>query len=274
MSLEASRWAWGQSISPTEKLVLLALADHANKANQCWPSLRRIEARTGLARSTVAANLNSLEANGFLGRQRSTGRSSTRYFLNITRNLCAELPEAHVSFSETVSEADCSSSSSGPQRSGEQTATVRQPDPNQSRISKEPKLKPTCGVSRSNEKDRQGMCPAPTENLASARLGGINAVGEAFNADPDHLPEWLPASLWREFVEHRAQLQAPMTKIAQKHALSALEALRQRGEDVATVISQSIAHGWKGLFATGETRRGKTASERRGEATAEALKQI
>jgi hypothetical protein len=62
MSNCALSWAWAQSVSSTEKLVLLCLADHADQAGRCWPSLTRIQERTGLARSTVAKVLDQLEA--------------------------------------------------------------------------------------------------------------------------------------------------------------------------------------------------------------------
>ena len=62
MSIAARDWAWGLQIAPPQKLVLLALAEHANDGCECWPSLSRLATMTGLARSTVAEALNALEA--------------------------------------------------------------------------------------------------------------------------------------------------------------------------------------------------------------------
>ncbi len=41
MSVAATQWAWRQALKPAAKLVLLALADRANDAGECWPSVHR-----------------------------------------------------------------------------------------------------------------------------------------------------------------------------------------------------------------------------------------
>lgn len=54
MSIETSRWAWTvPDLSPTQKLVLLHLADRANPANLAWPSIKGISLDTGLGRASV-----------------------------------------------------------------------------------------------------------------------------------------------------------------------------------------------------------------------------
>lgn len=82
MSLKATTHAWRTGgISPTAKLVLLAIADHADDEGVAWPSIGRIEAFTGLARSSVCRLLDELEAAGLIERKRGgpVGRESTRY---------------------------------------------------------------------------------------------------------------------------------------------------------------------------------------------------
>jgi len=81
MSLKATTHAWKAAISPTAKLVLLAIADHADDEGVAWPSIGRIEAFTGLARSSVCRLLDELEAVGLIERKRGgpVGRESTRY---------------------------------------------------------------------------------------------------------------------------------------------------------------------------------------------------
>lgn len=84
MSIKATEWAWSQNVSPSEKILLLALADHADSEGVCWPSLDRMQEMTGLNRSTVTRNLKALESMGIIYRERSKGGSglSTRYRLN------------------------------------------------------------------------------------------------------------------------------------------------------------------------------------------------
>lgn len=72
--------AWAHQGDPTTKLILLALAEHADSNGRCWPSIGRLAALTGLHRATVIRVLGRLETDGVIERTRSTGRS-TRYKL-------------------------------------------------------------------------------------------------------------------------------------------------------------------------------------------------
>ena len=65
MSVNATRFAWECDLSKTTKrsakrLVLLALADRANKENTCFPSIARVVKDTGMDRKTVMSTINDL----------------------------------------------------------------------------------------------------------------------------------------------------------------------------------------------------------------------
>lgn len=65
MSVNATRFAWECDLSKTKKrsakrLVLLALADRANKENTCFPSIARVVKDTGMDRKTVMNTINDL----------------------------------------------------------------------------------------------------------------------------------------------------------------------------------------------------------------------
>ena len=65
MSRKATDWAWRiQASSPSIKLVLLALADRADDAGECYPSVERLEADTGLNRKTIIKATRELEKTG------------------------------------------------------------------------------------------------------------------------------------------------------------------------------------------------------------------
>jgi len=51
-------------MGPTHRLIMLALADHADDAGRCYPSLDRLAKRTGLSLRAVRSNLRQLEADG------------------------------------------------------------------------------------------------------------------------------------------------------------------------------------------------------------------
>ena len=65
MSVNATRFAWECDLSKTTKrsakrLVLLALADRANKESICFPSIARVVKDTGMDRKTVMNTINDL----------------------------------------------------------------------------------------------------------------------------------------------------------------------------------------------------------------------
>ena len=80
MSAEHVGWAFRQrGLTPTRKLVLVALADRCNKDTlRCDPSIRKIMDDTGLGERTVFRALLDLEEDGFIKRVQRTrpnGRS-------------------------------------------------------------------------------------------------------------------------------------------------------------------------------------------------------
>ena len=82
MSIKIMSQCWAVSgISPPQKLVLLALADHADDAGLCWPSVATISERTGLSESTTRRAIAELEKLGHLTRKFQTGRP-TYYSIN------------------------------------------------------------------------------------------------------------------------------------------------------------------------------------------------
>ncbi len=69
MSWVALAHAWSISLCPRDKLVLLALADHANDEDfTCFPSVRHLCLKTNMCRATVFKALESLEDLGLIKR--------------------------------------------------------------------------------------------------------------------------------------------------------------------------------------------------------------
>ena len=74
MSTDATIWAWKQrDLSPSQKLVLLTMADRANEEHRCWPSNVRMQADTGLDRKTIYGCIADMEKKGLLRVFKSTG---------------------------------------------------------------------------------------------------------------------------------------------------------------------------------------------------------
>lgn len=83
MSLDATCWAWQQKVRPTQKLVLLSLADRADEKHQCHPSIARLEADTGLYRETIMEAIAAMEEAGILAVDRSHGRGNRYRLLGV-----------------------------------------------------------------------------------------------------------------------------------------------------------------------------------------------
>lgn len=78
MSVDATRWAWQcEGLRPSEKLLLLALADRADESCECYPSESRLKRDTGMDRKTVMAAVAGLERAGLLVVEREVGRVNT-----------------------------------------------------------------------------------------------------------------------------------------------------------------------------------------------------
>ena len=80
-------WAWRQALTPTLKLILMALADAADDHGGCWPSVSTLAKKCTVSTRTVQRSLRVLIHSGLLiaeTRQRRDGSStSNRYRLLI-----------------------------------------------------------------------------------------------------------------------------------------------------------------------------------------------
>ncbi|MDQ6988484.1 MAG: helix-turn-helix domain-containing protein [Mariprofundaceae bacterium] len=81
MSTDATVWAWKEKgIKSSDKIVLLSLADRANEAHVCFPSITRLAADTCLNRKTIIECLLRLENSGLI-RSKKRGGSVNVYTL-------------------------------------------------------------------------------------------------------------------------------------------------------------------------------------------------
>lgn len=80
-------WAWRQTLAPTLKLVLMALADAADDQGVCWPSVSTLARKCSVSTRTVRRALRVLVDQGLLvaePRRRPDGSStSNRYCLHL-----------------------------------------------------------------------------------------------------------------------------------------------------------------------------------------------
>jgi DNA-binding MarR family transcriptional regulator len=83
MNDRAWDWAWHcRGLTPTQRLVLLALAEQAGEDGATYlPPLRRLQRMTGLSRRGIAKTLHALEAAGWIVTERAEYDGATAYRL-------------------------------------------------------------------------------------------------------------------------------------------------------------------------------------------------
>jgi len=72
MSVYAMAWAFEQDCPPTERFVLVVLADNIRENNHCWPKMETVARKTGFSRRTVINAIASLEKRGLLQVEKRT----------------------------------------------------------------------------------------------------------------------------------------------------------------------------------------------------------
>ena len=81
MSVQAMTWAWEQNLDPSDKLVLLALANRSNhETGVCYPGQKLIAQECSMSDRSVRRHLKNLEALGLIERRprmRKEGRGRT-----------------------------------------------------------------------------------------------------------------------------------------------------------------------------------------------------
>ena len=87
MSIKCLAWAWGKQLPPLPKLVLLAIADHADDNGYAWPGVSGVAQKCGVSKRTVQRYVNTLVQRDIISvetRQRPDGsNTSNAYQLNI-----------------------------------------------------------------------------------------------------------------------------------------------------------------------------------------------
>ncbi len=83
MSIAFMIAVWQLKIPPHEKLVLLALADHARDNGLCWPSVDHLAEKCSLSDRQIQRTIRKLQEKGFLLIEPRRGRSNN-YQLGVT----------------------------------------------------------------------------------------------------------------------------------------------------------------------------------------------
>lgn len=114
MSVDATRFVWGLNLRPTEKLIMLSIADRAGETHEAWPSIGRLEKDTCLDRKTIIAKLKTLCEIGILsdtGDKKGATMSVKKYRINGVNGRDEAVPKTEQSQKRNSSENGTDSSS-------------------------------------------------------------------------------------------------------------------------------------------------------------------
>ena len=183
MSTTVMAICWPLQMPPTQKAVLISLADNANDQGECWPSLPKICERTCFSERAVQGAIAWLEAHGAVVADRSNGRH-TRY--RVTPDTYQ--PPQHIHPRRKCTPA--ADAPEPPQQMREPPQLMRQPPQQVPSNRKEP--------SRTVSKSNRQKAPA----CAVARPDGVSE------------------QTWTDWLQLRKAKRAPVTETVLRGAIS------------------------------------------------------
>ena len=236
---QRARLVFGAEMSPVCKLVLLALSDHLGSNATCYPSVPRLQLRTGYSRRTVLRALEELEQLKAIQITRAPGRSNV-YTLDLD---WLRANQCHSDTSATVTPV--------PERHGypchSDTPPVPQRHPTRATVTpkgdqegdqegdylKEIKTSPSVNKSQKvTPAKKKTRCLTRQQAAALPIPDGLPAgYADAFTT----WCEVRPGSTWRQSP---AQIERTHRKLLQAYS---------EGKDVVKGLERAIEGGWKGI---------------------------
>ncbi len=214
MSNSALAWAWSQKLSGMgEKCVLAALADYADDAGKCWPSIDTLAARCSGNRKSIIRIIKRLRDENLI----AVTYEKSRYGRKAVYRLNQSYSATSGALSPVASWDQC--------QSHHATGTS-----------------PTMSFDWSHDATLTIIEPSIELSIEPSKRAKAKAkqlIG---------LPDWLPSKAWNGFVTARKEAKKPMTARAVELAIKQLDDLRSQGHHPAAVLDQSVMRGWSGLF--------------------------
>ncbi len=109
MSLRIMEQVFNSNLKPTQRLIMICLADNSNNEGVCFPSLNTIIKKSGLSRDTVVSNIKKLEENSNLYKKyrsrKKGGRSSNKYLLFPNQNASILSEEDYDLFEDLLTQS-------------------------------------------------------------------------------------------------------------------------------------------------------------------------
>jgi Helix-turn-helix domain len=253
------------------RLVLLALADHANDEGYCHPSVARLARKSALTERNVQLILRNLEARGELVTLRNAGRGNVNAYwvlppATVTRltlegknaknfHPLQTLEEKMKSATEKV-KTDAQKVKAATEKvkptSPRTVKNHQEPSRTTTRLEVQTRKQTLLGPKSTTRKPSKVHQPS---SAARTTLGTTNgfAKGSARDAWNSWLtanapPDWLEPEPWARWLGDLDEREIRVTSGRLEEHLKRLHDLQASGESQAAIVARAIAGGWSNLY--------------------------
>lgn len=232
MSIKFLNHCWHlPHISPTQKLVLISLADQANDQGVCWPAVANIQSRTNLSRRAVQYAINALGEKGYLVIHRR-GNNSNWYDLSPVFNFSASEPE--------------------PDPTPPKPAPDAIDAPQGATNALQGRKKCTLGAQKMHLNHNEPPINHQLTNNKAASAANKKSATAAKKLDYQPWLELgeLDKQVLTDLLAMRRQKRATMSQtVINNTAKQLAEAIAATGLDLSTILAEWVAAGWTGFRA-------------------------
>lgn len=225
MSIDATRWAWRQQgLRPSDKLVLLSMADRAGEDHTCFPSKPRLEQDTGLDRKTIIKCWERLQESGLIhDTEKRVGHTGQVIVWQL--NLEAEDSRERVPKTVRSQKRDAFKGSQNSQQ----------------RV-------PKTDAKGSQKRDAESIRESTKESIR----GGSRKRENPKVTKPDLINQYqVEPEVADQFLEIRKAHKAPLTKLAMTSLVNQFKAANLTVNDGLIVCT---VNGWRGFHAAWDWR--------------------
>jgi hypothetical protein len=272
VSIKVMAEVWeSSSVKGGARLVLLALADHANDEGYCHPSVARLARKSALTERNVQLILRNLESRGELVTLRSAGRGNVNAYWVLPPATVARLTLEGKNAKnfhplQTLEEKVKSTPEKVKivaQKVKAATEKVKPTSPRTVKNRQEPS-RTTTGLEvqtrgqtslgpKSTTRKPSKVNPSSSADRTTLETANGFAKGSARDAWAAWLtanapPDWLEPEPWERWLGDLDEREIRVTSGRLEEQVKRLHDLQASGESQAAIVARAIAGGWSNLY--------------------------
>ena len=229
-------------------VVLLALADFADNAGECWPGVDLIASSGRMSKRNVLRALQWLETYGWI----TVSRKSRDHKGNTYRIVLSKLvsgvkvsPNPAKSDDNVAPETD-SCEGDAMSLDFQESDAALSPEAKEVRCQNEQSQVPN--QQKSGDKSDKVRCQISIPLYMNHHEPPRNRKEPPIRTQAFVVPTWVPKDAWFGFMEMRRKKRVPTTERAKRGLIAKLQTLVASGQDPGEVLDQSTERGWTSLF--------------------------